>query len=326
MDTRIGWDITLAALLLAFALSMTISWVYVATYSGLSYMRSFANTLAIAGVVSALVMLAIGDDVARGIGLVGALTVIRFRSTLKDTRDLMFAFVALSVGVACGVLAFAVAMLRTAVFCAAMAYLSFSDFGTRRMWNAVLRLLEVATGKTSKNAKQGAAKNMRPAVLINARDLGGGTQEHASYHLRLRDASEKALILQSIGEIPGISGATLHMQDTTIEPSESIRNLIGRIPKWLLIALALAGFGICHTDSPSVRGQPLAMQRVIHQIAPLQTARLREVTVVLGQKVKAGDAGAPGRQNLQLKRTRVVAELDQVKANWSPSRMSKASF
>ncbi|HNF98569.1 MAG TPA: DUF4956 domain-containing protein [Pseudomonadota bacterium] len=217
MDTRIGWDITLAALLLAFALSMTISWVYVATYSGLSYMRSFANTLAIAGVVSALVMLAIGDDVARGIGLVGALTVIRFRSTLKDTRDLMFAFVALSVGVACGVLAFAVAMLGTAVFCAAMAYLSFSAFGTRRMWNAVLRL-QVATGENQQKTLSKVLQKYAPSfVLINARDLGGGTQEH-SYHLRLRDASEKALILQSIGEIPGISGATLLMQDTTIEP------------------------------------------------------------------------------------------------------------
>src|SRR5688572_3048637 len=74
METRIGWDLTLAALLLSLALSMILSWVYVATYHGLSYVRSFANTIAIAGVVSSIVMLAIGDDVARGIGLVGALT------------------------------------------------------------------------------------------------------------------------------------------------------------------------------------------------------------------------------------------------------------
>ena len=70
-------SLALAALLLSYALSMTISWVYVATYSGLSYVRSFATTLAVAGVVAAIVMLAIGDDVARGLGLVGALTVIR---------------------------------------------------------------------------------------------------------------------------------------------------------------------------------------------------------------------------------------------------------
>ena len=70
MDSRIGWDLTLAALLLSLALSLVVSWVYVATYRGLSYVRGFATTLGISGVVSALVMLAIGDDVARGIGLV----------------------------------------------------------------------------------------------------------------------------------------------------------------------------------------------------------------------------------------------------------------
>ncbi len=217
MDTRIGWDLTLAALLLAFAMSMTISWVYVATYTGLSYMRSFANALAIAGVVSALVMLAIGDDVARGIGLVGALTVIRFRSNLKDTRDLMFAFVTLSVGVACGVLAFAVAILGTIVFCLAMAYLSFSDFGTRRMFNAVLRL-QVPPGESEQKSVAKVLQKYAPSfVLINARDLGGGTQEH-SYHVRLRDLSEKGQILRSVSDIPGVSAATLLMQDTTIEP------------------------------------------------------------------------------------------------------------
>jgi uncharacterized membrane protein YhiD involved in acid resistance len=217
MDTRIGWDLTLAALLLAFALSMTISWTYVATYTGLSYMRSFANTLAIAGVVSALVMLAIGDDVARGIGLVGALTVIRFRSTLKDTRDLMFAFATLAIGVACGVLAFAVAILGAAVFCVAMFYLCYSDYGMRRMFNAVVRMQVPPQESEQKAIRKVLEKFAVSFVLINARDLGGGTQEH-SYHVSLRNVGEKGEILKLLGEIPGVTGATLFLQDTSLEP------------------------------------------------------------------------------------------------------------
>lgn len=217
METRLGWDLTLAALLLAFALSMSLSWVYVSTYRGLSYVKSFANTLAIAGVVSAIVMLAIGDDVARGLGLVGALTVIRFRTTLKDTRDLMFAFAALSIGVACGVLAFTIAIMGAAVFGLAMMYLAFSDFGSRKLFNAVLRL-QVPVGPEEVRAVNKALEKFALSfVLINMRDLGGGTQEHA-YHLRLRDASEKGLILKSLSTIPGVTGATLLMQDTSIEP------------------------------------------------------------------------------------------------------------
>lgn len=217
MDSRIGWDLTLSALLLAFALSMVVSWVYVVTYQGLSYVRSFASTLAIAGVVSALVMLAIGDDVARGLGLASALTVIRFRSSLKDTRDLMFAFVALSAGVACGVLAFAVAILGTLVFCGGMTYLSFSSFGSRRQHNAVLRV-QVPIDPADQSALTRALARYTPSfVLINLRDLGGGMQEHA-YHLMLRDPKEKSLILQSLGNLAGVSGATLLMQDTSLEP------------------------------------------------------------------------------------------------------------
>lgn len=217
METRIGWDLALAALLLSYALSMTISWVYVATYSGLSYVRSFATTLAVAAVVAAIVMLAIGDDVARGLGLVGALTVIRFRTSLKDTRDLMFAFAALSIGVACGVLAFSIAILGTAVFCCAMAYLSFSEFGSRRLYNAVLRLQVPAGADEQRAISQALAKFAPSFVLINMRDLGGGTQEHA-YHLKLRSAAEKGQILKSVSAISGVSGATLLMQDTSIEP------------------------------------------------------------------------------------------------------------
>ena len=217
MDTRIGWDLTLAALLLAFALSMIISWVYVLTYQGLSYVRAFANTLAIAGVVSALVMLAIGDDVARGLGMVGALTVIRFRSSLKDTRDLMFAFVALGIGVACGVLAFAVALLGTAVFCLGVIYLSMSGFGSRRQHNAVLRLQLPSDPVDQSLVSRALGRHSPSFVLINLRDLGGGLQEHA-YHLRLRDPRDKGSILEALGAIPGVSGATLLMQDTSLEP------------------------------------------------------------------------------------------------------------
>ena len=217
METRIGWDLTMAALLLSFALSLTIAWVYVTTYRGLSYVRSFATTLAIAGVVSALVMLAIGDDVARGLGLVGALTVIRFRTSLKDTRDLMFAFAALGIGVACGVLAFAVAILGTAVFCLGITYLSFSDFGSRQLYNAVLRV-QVPNEPHEQNAFTQVLARYAPGfALINLRDLGGGTQEHA-YHVRLRDLRVKGTLLQSLATLPGVTGATLLMQDTSVEP------------------------------------------------------------------------------------------------------------
>lgn len=217
MDTRVGWELTLAALLLAFALSMTVSWVYTATYRGLSYVRSFAVMLAVAGVVSALVMLAIGDEIARGLGLVGAITVIRFRTSLKDTRDLMFAFAALAIGIACGTLAFPVAILGTAVFCAAIVYLSLSQFGNRQPFNAILRLQVPNNDDASAQLSRILKQHAPGFLLIHLRDLGDQLQEH-SYQVRLGDQREREQLIAALAAVSGIRATHLLMQDSALEP------------------------------------------------------------------------------------------------------------
>ncbi|MFN8096001.1 MAG: DUF4956 domain-containing protein, partial [Vicinamibacteria bacterium] len=128
----LAWSTTCVSLLLTFGLAMVIAWTYGATYHGLSYLREFQHTLVLAGIVATIVLLAIGNEIARGVGLVGALTLIRFRSTLKDPRDLAFAFASLGVGVASGARAYHAAVLGTVVFGLAAFYVSWSSFGTRR--------------------------------------------------------------------------------------------------------------------------------------------------------------------------------------------------
>lgn len=104
--------------------------------------------------------------------------------------------------------------------------------------------------------------------------------------------------------------------------------MLSRVPKGLLIALALAGFWYLSHGLTIGPGTTMGYaEEVIHQIAPLQTARLKEVTVKLGQRVKAGDVLARlDDKNLQLQRTRVVAELDQAKANLVAEQDVQASM
>ena len=96
-----------SSLTLAMGLSFGISALYTATYQGVAYLKGFAQTLALAGLASAAVMLCVGDSIARGIGIFGAVNLVQVRSTIKDTRDLMFVFITLAAGVACGVGAWA---------------------------------------------------------------------------------------------------------------------------------------------------------------------------------------------------------------------------
>ena len=82
-------------LLLAFVLSSLIGYTYEKTFLGLSYSRNFVQALVLSSVVAATVMQAIGDNVGRGLGMLGALSIVRFRTSFKDPRDIMFLFAAL---------------------------------------------------------------------------------------------------------------------------------------------------------------------------------------------------------------------------------------
>ena len=90
------------SLLLAFVLGQVLAWVYYATHSGMSYSKSFVQSLILITVVVAMVMTVIGNSIITAVGLMGALAIIRFRNIIKDTRDVAFIFCALVVGMAAG--------------------------------------------------------------------------------------------------------------------------------------------------------------------------------------------------------------------------------
>ena len=95
------WE-AITALLLSFFLSLVIAYVYRETHQGLSYSVSFVHTMIIMGVTIAIIMLIIGSNVARAFALVGALSIIRFRNAVKESRDVSFIFMTMAVGMACG--------------------------------------------------------------------------------------------------------------------------------------------------------------------------------------------------------------------------------
>jgi uncharacterized membrane protein YhiD involved in acid resistance len=217
MEQRIGWELALATLSLAFALSLLIAWIYTLTHEGLSYMRSFVQSIALGGILAAMVMMAVGDNVARGLGVVGALTIVRFRTTLKDTRDLMFVFATLGAGVACGVQSFAIAIAGTFVFVVAVLFVSRAGFGSQRQYDAVLRM-RVQAGAPQQDAFAMLLKtHCRRFVLINMKQIGADVLEHA-YQVELRDRKARAALLRSLEELPNVSGINLLMQDASVEP------------------------------------------------------------------------------------------------------------
>ncbi|MFQ5649794.1 MAG: DUF4956 domain-containing protein [bacterium] len=101
--------------LIAFALGFMWATVYRKTHSGVAYTRSFFMTLLLIPSIVAMVMMAIGSNVALSLGLVGSLSVIRFRTVIKDTKDMTFLFLSIGIGLCCGANAWMVAISGTVI-------------------------------------------------------------------------------------------------------------------------------------------------------------------------------------------------------------------
>ena len=104
-------------ILLAFILSSIVAYSHFKTSRDIVTPVEFLQSLILVSIVCATVMQAIGDSLARGLGMLGALAIIRYRTTLKTPRNMVFTFAALASGIACGVYAFVIAITGTLGFC-----------------------------------------------------------------------------------------------------------------------------------------------------------------------------------------------------------------
>lgn len=208
----------LLSLLLAFVLGQVIAWVYYFTHSGLSYSRTYVQSLVLVTIVVAMVMSVIGDNIIRAFGLMGALAIIRFRNVVKDTRDIVFIFCALVVGMASGSQRYDIAVMGTIVLSLIALYLYLTGFGTHQPHNGFLRFsLPGHIGP----------KHPIPAILkrfcgnftlISAQDSGFGSSEvEYAYQLMIRNAKKNEQMLSELEKVEGVGNISLTMQEQLLE-------------------------------------------------------------------------------------------------------------
>lgn len=114
----------------AFVLASLIAITHKLTFLGESYPKNFFQALILGSIVTAMVMMAVGDSLARGLGVFGAMAIIRFRTRIDDPRNVLFLFAALSSGLAVGVFGLAISFAGTVFFCLAAFILHYSPFKT----------------------------------------------------------------------------------------------------------------------------------------------------------------------------------------------------
>ena len=204
------------SLLLAFGLAQVLGAVYVWTFRGMSYSTGLVHAMIIGSIISAMLMLAIGNSIAAGLGIAGGLALVRFRTALRDPRDMMFVFAALGVGIASGLGAHAVALFSTAVFCLAVFTLTFSEFGSQRRFDGLLRF-QLPIGASESDVMALLRKHSSFVALVTLREVAQGAAMEHAYQIRIADPKQRSALVRGLEALPGIEDVSLLLQEPTVE-------------------------------------------------------------------------------------------------------------
>ncbi len=205
------------AFLLSFILGTVIAVLYIKTFQGLSYSRNFLHCLVLCPIITAMAMQAIGDNVARGIGMIGAISILRFRTNIKDPRDMFFIFASLAIGLAAGVHAYAIGAIGALCFVAAVLVLAKTPFAHGPQFDALLRLHLKREGTNIRDLEKALDEHCKHFAMISVREIGQGDLLDYAYQLKFKSTVTHHLVMSSIQNIPGAKGVNLMMQDSVIE-------------------------------------------------------------------------------------------------------------
>ena len=204
------------SLLLAFGLTQALGAVYVWTFRGMSYSQGLVHAIVLGSIIACMLMLAIGNSIAAGLGIAGGLAIIRFRTALRDPRDMMFAFAGLGCGIASGLGAHAAAVAGTTLFCLAVIILTVSEFGSQRRFDGLLRFQLPIDGDEA-GVMTLLRKHTRSVALVTLREVAQGQAMEHAYQIRLGDPRQRSALVQALEATPGIQDVSLLLQEPTVE-------------------------------------------------------------------------------------------------------------
>ena len=205
------------SLLLAFVLGQVLAWVYYLTHSGLSYSRSYVQSLILLTVVISMVMTVIGNNIVTAFGLMGALAIVRFRNVVKDTRDIAFIFCALVVGMAAGSHRYLTAILGTGILSLIILYLFWTDFGSHEPHNGFLRFSLRGPLGPDHPVPGILHRFCGSFTMISMQDSGFGGPAEYAYQILIRNAARNEEFVCELEKVEGIENISLTVQEKLLE-------------------------------------------------------------------------------------------------------------
>ena len=195
--------------LLSFALSALIGWIYKITHRGSSYTQSFVFTLVLNGMVVALVMMIVGSNIARAFSLVGALSIIRFRNAVKETRDVGFIFFTMAIGMAVGTQFYTLAVIGAVLISLIILLMVRFNWFAQEMVNQILRVQVPGDVSFEELFESVFLKYTSTADLIAVDSIQSGTLTELTYSIGLKKPSDVDQFLAAIKKLNNNNKVTL---------------------------------------------------------------------------------------------------------------------
>lgn len=193
-------DMTIA-LVLAFCLGVFIFWVYKKTFSGVMYSSGFGVTLIALTMITTLVILAVTSNVVLSLGMVGALSIVRFRTAIKEPMDIAFLFWSIAAGIV-----LAAGMIPLAVFGSVLIGLTLLIFVNKKSYiNPYIVVLRCDGHESEQRATEYLKERVR-RLVVKSKTAEKGAVE---LNLEIRLKKDNTDFVNELAELEGVESAVL---------------------------------------------------------------------------------------------------------------------
>ncbi|MCU9613142.1 DUF4956 domain-containing protein [Caldibacillus lycopersici] len=208
LEKTASFSLTDSLLSLGFALilGLFIYIVYKKTFNGVIYSHSFNISLIIMTMATSLVIMGISQNVLLSLGMVGALSIVRFRTPIKDPMDLVYIFWSLIIGILCGAGFILLAVVGSIVI--GLVIVLFA--GKIKVENPYLLVVKFDNEITNEEIERMIKENTKKFSL-KSKSVMKGYETEVTYEIRVKDNDSK--IVAEISELKGIHSAVMLSYD-----------------------------------------------------------------------------------------------------------------
>lgn len=192
---------TIIGMLFALVIGLFIFMIYKKTFSGIMYSTSFAMTLVGLSLVTTLVIMAVTSNVVLSLGMVGALSIVRFRTAIKEPMEIVFLFWSLAVGIVIGA-----GMIPLAVIGSAIIGVILVVFANKKTTDTPYILIISCKDEKAEESAMNLIQQSVDKCLIKSKTVNAAGIELTA-EVRIKDAATS--FVNRINEINGVTGGTL---------------------------------------------------------------------------------------------------------------------